>query len=118
MIAQLEQLLQPARAIGQRALLLHRNLHLGELALQILVLRFHVTQADVAAPHTPHARDAARQRPLHLGEDAEGHRLEHRHAGARVHLRGDQQHVPEDDTEEQEAGALTDIYESHNCRRP
>ncbi len=37
-LAQLEQLLEPARAIGQRALLLHRDLRARELALQRVVL--------------------------------------------------------------------------------
>ena len=37
-IAELEQLLEAARAIGQRALLLQLDLHLGQLLLQRLVL--------------------------------------------------------------------------------
>ena len=41
-----------------------------------------VPQADVAAPDAPDARDAAGHRALHFGEDAEGDRLEHRHAAS------------------------------------
>ena len=39
-IAQLEQMLEAAAAIGQRALLLQLDLRLGELPLELLVLRF------------------------------------------------------------------------------
>ena len=80
LVAQLEQLFEPARPIGQRPLLLQRDLRAAELPLELLVLRLGVAQADVAAPDAADAREPGRQAALHLGENAEGDRLEHRHA--------------------------------------
>ena len=80
--------------------------------------RLDVPQADVAAPHAADARDAAREPALHFGEHPEGHRLEHRHAGLRIHLRGDQQDVRQHHAEEQVAGALTDVQKCHRVARP
>ena len=67
----------------QRALLLQRDLRRGELPLQLVVLR-------LARAAGRRSRSTGRGRPttppdsaaLHFGEDAEGHRLEHRHAAS------------------------------------
>src|SRR5207302_8662651 len=65
-LPELEQLLESGRAIGQRALLLRRDLDRGELTLQVVVLRFEIAQADVAAPDLPDAGQAAREAALHF----------------------------------------------------
>ena len=59
LVAQLEQPLQAAAAIGQRALLLQLDLRRRQLLLQLVVLLLDMAQADVSAPHAAHARDAA-----------------------------------------------------------
>ena len=45
---------------------LRRDLDRGELTLQVVVLRFEIAQADVAAPDLPDAGQAARQGALHF----------------------------------------------------
>ena len=57
-----EQPLQAAGAIGERALLLQRDLRARQLALQRVVLDLEMAQADVAAPQVANAGDAAGQR--------------------------------------------------------
>jgi hypothetical protein len=110
-VAKREQLLETARTIGERALLLKGDLRLSELPDERFVLALDVPQAGVASPDLPHRGEAGGNRALDLGEHAEGHRLEDRDAGARIHLRGDQQNVPQHDAEEQITGPLTDIQQ-------
>ena len=49
-VAEVEQTLEAARPIGQRALLLHRDLRRVELTEQLLVLALDVPQAGVVVP--------------------------------------------------------------------
>ena len=83
---------RPARAAPAA-----RSARSASCASQRLVLGSHLPQADVAAPDAAERRDAAEVAALHLGEDAEGHRFEHRHAAARIDLRGNQDDVSEHD---------------------
>src|SRR4029077_4357154 len=76
-VAKLEQLFQPARAARQGALLLGGDLRRRQMALERVVLLFEVPQADVAAPHAPHAEDDAGYRALRFRKDPERDRLEH-----------------------------------------
>ena len=80
-VAQLEQLLEPARAVGQRALLLQlRSAPSPSSRLQRVVLRLDAAAGRRSRSRRAGRRDAAGHAALHLGEDAEGDRLEHRHA--------------------------------------
>ena len=118
MIPQIEEPLETARAIRERLLALNGDLRVGELALQLVVLDLEMAQPDVAAPHAPHARHAGREPALHFREDAERDRLQDGDARARVHLRGDQEDVAEDDREEEVPGALAKIEDSQKTRQP
>jgi hypothetical protein len=60
--------------------------------------------------------DAAGERrcgALDLGEGAERHRLEDRHARLGIDLRRDQQNVPQHHGDEEDRSALADIGEGH-----
>ena len=50
---------------------------------------------------------------LHLGKDAEDHRLEHRHAALGRDLRRDQDDVADDHREEEITGALANVDDGH-----
>ena len=112
-ISQIEQLLEAARAVAKRTLLLQLNLDVGEPAFQLLVLHLHPPQAYVAVPHVADAADAARDAALDLGEQPERHRLEDRHAALRVDLRGNEDDVRQHDRQEQGAGTEADIEDRH-----
>ena len=80
-IAKVEQLLEGAAAIGERALLLQRRPAPPRAdGASSSFVRLHVPQPDVAAPHAAHRRRSRRNAALDFGEHAEGHRLEDRHA--------------------------------------
>ena len=101
-------------AVGEGALLLERDLRRVELPGERVVLALDVPQIGVGAPDLPRGRESRRDGAFHFGEHAEGHGLEDRHAGARIHLSGDQHHVPQHHAEEQVAGSLTDVENRHS----
>jgi len=78
-VAETEQPLEITRAIGERALLLQRDLRHFELTRERVILALHMPQAGVAAPDAPHGGEARGDAPLHFSEHAEGHRLENRY---------------------------------------
>src|SRR5439155_10860595 len=112
-ISQFEQLLETARAVAKRALLLQLNLDVGKPAFQLPVLCLHLPQAHVAVPHVTDAGDAARDAALNLGEQPERDRLEDRHAATRVDLRGNKDNVPQHYRQEQVSGTEADIDNGH-----
>src|SRR5580765_7761560 len=112
-IPKLEERLESARSIGERAPFLELNLHLVELAPEGGVFRIDVAQADVVVPDVPEPGDAGRTAALHLGKQAEGHRFQHGHAASGIDLRRNENDVTEHHCEEQIAGSLTNVGESH-----
>jgi len=67
-VAQIEQLLEAAAAIGQRLLLLQLHLQIGEAGFQRVVLCVDAPEADVAAPRASKHGHAGRRAALHLGK--------------------------------------------------
>jgi hypothetical protein len=110
---EIEQLLQHSRLLRERALPLEAHLQASHLEAQPLVLHAHLLQGDVVVPEILRLPNQRRGASLHFGEQAEGDRLEHRDAAARIHLRGDQDDVPDDHCQKQVAGALADIEDGH-----
>jgi hypothetical protein len=53
-------------------------------------------------------KDAGRP-SLHAREGSKRNRLEHRHAGLRLHLRGNQNQLRHRDDEQENAGAAADV---------
>ena len=113
LIAQLEQTLEPAAAVGLRALPLQIDQRRVELPLQRRRSPREMTKIDVAGPDPADARGAGRHDALDFGHDAERRRFEQRHAGARVHLGRDEQDVTEHHRDEQVTGALSKVQDGH-----
>jgi hypothetical protein len=118
LLAHLEQPLEAAGAVGERALLLNRHLRRRKLPLQLVVFDFGAPQADIAVPQVADAGEAAGGRALDLGEDAEGHRFEDRDAFARVDLCRDEQHMTQHHRDEEIARPLTEIQDGHKNGAP
>ena len=96
-VAQVEQLLEAAAAIGERALLLQlQSRASASCASELLVLLLHAAQPDVAAPD---AADAATRPPtLPRCTSANTPKVTASSTGTplfELHLRGDQDDVPE-----------------------
>ncbi len=102
---EVEQRLKAFRALRQAALLLQPDLEVGDAAAEPFVLAAHAAQGDVVAPAVADRADHGGRALLHPREGAEGDPLEHRHAGLRLHLGGDQDDVPDDNGNEQQPRA-------------
>ena len=83
-----------------------RTLEVGHLLAQGLVLGPHAAQRDVAVPGAADAAEDAGRAALNAGEHAERDALEDRHAGLRLHLRGDQDEVADHHGAEENPGTL------------
>ena len=99
--------------VRRRRAPLKPHLELAQLPFQRLVFGADPAKVDVAVPRTAYAARAVGCGTLHFGERAEGGHFEQRHAGARVHLCGNQNDVAEHHGDEQDGGALADIGEGH-----
>jgi hypothetical protein len=104
-----QQPLEQPRALGARALLLKLHLQRPELLLELLVLGAHAAQVHVTAPETAEAAGEAGRAALHFRERTEGDDFEQRYARARVHLRRDEDDVPQQHSDEKHCRALTKI---------
>ena len=107
-LLQVEQLLELLGPRGERALFLQPDLEVGELPFQRFVFGARAPQPDVVAPAVPAEIDDRGEGQLDARKDAERHRLEHRHAGTRLDLRGDENEMPDQHQHEQHTGALAE----------
>ena len=93
---------------GERALFLQPDLEVGQLPFQRFVFGARAPQADIVAPGVPAEIDDRGEGQLDARKNAERHRLEHRHAGTRLDLRGDENEMPDQHQHEQHTGALAE----------
>ena len=108
---QVEQPRELGAALRKRALLLQPDLRVGELLAQALVFGAHAAQVHVPAPQRAHGIHGAGPAALQLGDQAEGHRLQHGHARLRRDLCRDQDDVRDDDEHEQDGTATPPMLE-------
>jgi hypothetical protein len=106
---QVQELLQPLRARGERALFLQLYLQVGQLPLERFVFRPRTAQPDVAAPEMADPVQRRRRRSLHPRERAKRHRLKDRHARSRGYLQRNQDQMPHGNRDQEHAGAAADV---------
>ncbi len=115
-LAAVAQVQQPPQALGltrQGALPLDGDLEFANLPLERQVVGVDAAERGVVTPRPADAVHDGGRPALHLGEDAEDERLQHRHARPRVDLRGDQDDVAGRKRQEQLTAPPPDVGNSH-----